>query len=135
MIEADELAELRTTSQSAMPDSCVVARPDYPSATLNTTTGLYDVPDPVSVYEGVCRIRPDTGTPTVTRAGDTPTTVTTYVVTVPDDSGPFEIGDVVSITVSDDPNIANRSFRVTDVPAGSWQIDQRLRCEQLVDRG
>ena len=135
MIEAAELEAMRATSQTAMPDTCTIVRLDYPSATLNTSTGLYEPGAPTTVYAGSCRIRPAGGTNQVSEHGDTPTTVTGYVVTVPHDAGPFAIGDIVSVGASDDPNIADRSFRVTDSPAGSWQIDQRLACEEVTDRG
>lgn len=133
---AEELEALRYTSGLAMPDTCTVKRLDYPgTADLDAETLLYTPSTPTTVYTGKCRIRPASTRSDAQRRDDTPVTADQYMLTVPYNEGPFAVGDIAQVTVSDDPHITTRSWRVTSVPAGSWQIDQRLVIEEVIDRG
>jgi hypothetical protein len=133
---AEELEGLRYTSGLAMPDTCTVKRLAYPgTAELDAETLLYTPTTPTTVYAGACRIRPVSTRDGIQRRDDTPISSDQYLLTVPHDEGPFAVGDIAQVTVSDDPHITSRSWRITSVPAGSWQIDQRLVVEEVIDRG
>jgi len=135
VIEAAELAELRATSVTAMPDTVTVTRLAWPSAVLDEDTGLYEPDEGDEIYSGAARIRPAGAVADTPVHGDALVTVTRWVATLPHDAGAFAIGDVLVVTDSADPHIATRSFRIVDIPGGSWSIDQRLTCEEVTDRG
>jgi hypothetical protein len=134
MLAEDELAAMRATSRSAMPDRGTVVRIDWPDAELDAETGQYDLGEPDVIYAGAMRLRRTDETTNPKTTGDGISSVMRFSCTVPHDAGPFVIGDVVQVASSADPYITDRSFRVVAAPPGSWQVDQRLVVEEVVDR-
>ena len=55
-IEA-ELPQLRAEAEAMMAATCIITKDGVGEPTFNTTTGQYDDPDRVTVYEGKCRIQ------------------------------------------------------------------------------
>lgn len=130
---ARELPYLQREAVSLMVDACSITRLD-PDAewTEDPDTGLDVPPEPVDVYEGACKVQtwepyeqsPEVGGQTYVRQR--------YFVHVPVSAGPFEVGDVVSITSSRNlPSTLNRKFRIAGLHEKTWQTAQRL----VVDEG
>ena len=81
------------------------------------------------VYSGPARLRTPSGVEREVLFGESQVTSTRFAVTIPHDSPQILIDDVVAITASDDPHIANRSFRVVLVPSASYLIYRELGVE------
>ena len=119
-------------AEQEMADECTITRTD-PDAPWVPGPDGYDVPpQPATVYEGRCKVAtyepyeatPDVGGKTVVQQR--------YSVHVPVSAGPFEVGDVVTITASAQlPATTGRTFRVAGLHEKTWQTAQRL----LVDEG
>lgn len=52
-----ELPSLRREAEAMMTATCLITKDGAGEPTFNTTTGQYDEPDRVTVYEGPCRIQ------------------------------------------------------------------------------
>jgi len=130
MLTDAELAGMRATSTAALPDTCAVTRPAE-DGTLDPITGEWVPNPPTTVYAGACRGRPPTTTELEILFGGTQSTVQRLVVTFPHDIAPVLIDDTVKITVSSDPQLLTRAWRVVAVNTGSWHIDRRVACEVI----
>lgn len=128
MLTDAELAGLRSTSESALPDTCTINRPAT-GGTLNTATGQWTPSSATEIYDGACRIRPVTSADQSVVFGDEQITRQRYVGTFPHDITRLRIDDVVTVTDSSDPDIDQRTFRVVVVSSGSFHIDRRAGLE------
>lgn len=130
MLTAGELAGMRETSQSAMPDVVRVTRPSTGS-TFDPVTLIESPGVPVTVYEGRGRVRMPTPTEMERVFGDTEVTVLRLVVKLPADVVGVNRDDRVQVVSGTDPDVAGRSFRVTVVASGSNWIDRTLGVEEV----
>lgn len=128
MLNASEIAGMRETSASALPDTCVIARA-VGEPELDETTGDADPPAPVTIYTGPCRVRPRDTQAQDVEIGNLHDTTADYVATLPHDAAGIEVDDFLTVTVSIDSDMVGRSFRITHVGWSSWQIDRRLTLE------
>lgn len=131
MISPADLTAMRSTSTAALPDTCMVKRPDADmSGSLNTSTGVFTPSAGTTVYTGACRIRPAAGlTEVVAIFGDDQITQGRYVGTFPWDTPELAVGDLVSVTAASDAYIDEVVFRVVRIGGGSWLIDRRVGLE------
>jgi hypothetical protein len=128
MITADQLASMRATVSSALPDTCTIG--PRGTRTFNPTTGTYSDVAGTPVYSGPCRIRPHPGIgDIVVQAGEEPVTLNTYDLTLPWDATGVEVDHIWTGVTSSDPDLVGRQMRVTDVRAGSWQLGRRVVLE------
>jgi hypothetical protein len=112
-----------------MPDTVTVSRPTTSGGAVDPA-GTFVPATATAIYSGAARLRPAASTREATSIfGDGVITETRYVLTVPYDTPVVLVGDVVTVSASDDPSIDLRAFRVTRRPAGSWLIDRRLGVE------
>lgn len=131
MLSTSELAAMRDTSMSAMPDTVKITRITA-GGTLNPTTGVFTPATSTAVYEGVGRVRAPTQSTEMERIfGDTEMTIQRYVVKLPFDAVGIQRDDRVAVTDSSDTEIVGRSFRVVSVLAGSNHVDRTLGVEEI----
>lgn len=130
MLTAAELTSMRSTSVSALPDTCIITRAGQRGA-LNTVTGAYPPGPRATIYTGACRVRPVDGQETNTEVGDLHETLGRYVATLPADATGIEVDDRFEVTGSDDVALAGRKLRVLHVGLSAFQIDRRLIVQDL----
>ena len=120
---------MRSTSEAAQPDQCVISRPGV-GGTTDPVTLVY-TPNPATVvYTGGLRLRAPTAEEFEKVFGETQVTETRYIATLPATGPVLLIGDTIAVTTSSDPRItAEVRFRITRVPLGSWLIDRRVGVE------
>lgn len=138
MLTADEIAGMRDTSASALPDTCTITRPGG-EPTLNETTLDLDPAAPDTIYTGVCRVRPRGTDEQDSQVGDLHETLGDYVATLPalrthdgvtaGDPNDVRVDDYLTVTTSTDPSMVARHFQVRHVGWSTWQIDRRLGIE------
>lgn len=138
MLTPAEIAGMRDTSASALPDTCEVTRPSG-EPTLNETTGDLEPAGTETVYVGACRVRPRGSQEQDVQVGDLHETLGDYVGTLPalatddrvttGDPNDVRLNDTLVVTVGIDSAIVGRSFTIVHNPMGSWQLDRRLGLE------
>jgi len=129
----EELAGMRATSETAMPDTIAVVRPASPSdGILDPLTGVWVPADATAVFSGMGRVRAASGIEELRAVfGDEQSTTLRYILTLPASADAIEVGDRVAVLSGSDGQIGTRAFRVTRVPVASWQIDRRLGVEVI----
>lgn len=138
MLTASEIAGMRDTSASALPDTCTITRPGG-EPTLDEVTLDLDPAPAETIYTGVCRVRPRANEEQDTQVGDLHETLGPYVATLPalathdgvtaGDPDDVRVDDYLSVLTSSDGSMVGRHFQVRHVGWGSWQIDRRLGIE------
>lgn len=127
MINSAELAAMRETSESAMPDTCTITRAG--AADIDPVTGVYSG-TPSTVFSGACRVRQYSNSQdAVVMVGDLDETLARYVLTVPASATGVAIDDVVTVSSTNDSDLDGRSFYVSHIPRQSWLTDRRLIIE------
>lgn len=138
MLNAYEIAQMRVTSTTALPDLCVIERaagePVLNPITLESTSG-----EPESIYEGTCRVRPRGSQEQDEEVGELHETTGPYVATLPalasatgvasGDPNDVLVDDFLTVVTSTDASMVGRSFRIVHVGWSSWQLDRRLGLE------
>jgi len=116
-----------------MVDTCTITRPDPDAPWVeNPETGYEEPPPGDEVYAGRCKVTSFQPYESDREAGGATVTTQRYFVHVPVTAGPFEIGDLVTITSgANEPTTIGRKFRVAGLHEKTWQTAQRL----LVDEG
>jgi hypothetical protein len=130
MLTAGELAGMRETSQQAMPDVVRVSRPAAGS-TFDPVTLIETPAAPQTIYQGAGRVRMPTPTEMERVFGDTEVTLLRLIVKVPADVTGVSRDDRVQVLSGTDPDVAQRSFRVTVVSTGSNWVDRTLGVEEV----
>lgn len=116
---------MRTTSTSALPDTCTITRPSA-TRTLNTTT-MATTPGPATpVYSGACRIRPVDGQENDTEVASLLEVLGRYVVTLHYSADGIEVGDEWTGVTCTDGDLVDRTLWVKHVGIGSNLIDRRI---------
>lgn len=138
MLTASEIAGMRETSASALPDTCTVTRPGG-EPTLDANTLDLDPAAPVTVYAGVCRVRPRANEEQDSQVGDLHETLGPYVGTLPalrthdgvtaGNPNDVRVDDYLTVTASSDPSMVGRHFQVRHIGWSSFQIDRRIGLE------
>lgn len=113
----------RAKALETMIDQCVIVRPAERSAMVTNPTTLLAVPaSPVTVYEGVCRVKKPSTEQLVQLFGDTQVSVQRRVLRVPHDAPEVRIDDVFTATSSGDDEILRQNMRIAAVVAGSMNF-------------
>lgn len=115
------LHRFRNRQAEQFSDACTVQRPvGEPEFDTDTETYTQDV---VSVYVGVCKLRP------VAIRGDDEANAGETLVATPDSECKFPVdtdiqrGDILTITASlYDAGMVGKTFTVGRVPSDAWQI-------------
>jgi len=113
------------TVRGQMTAACRVTRPSPTPTGWDDEAGRSIYPEPMLIYEGMCRAQRQVDGEQVTVA-DRTTTVTRVVVTVPFDAATFAVNDVVEMTkCHDDVDLVGLRLKVRDIRHASiaWQRD------------
>lgn len=138
MLTQAEIDGMHLTSASALPDTCTITRPSG-EPTLDTVTLDLDPAGSVTVYAGICRVRPRESEEQDSQVGDLHETLSPYVGTLPavashegvtaGDPNDVLVDDYLTVVTSTDPAMVGRSFQIRHLGLSSWQIDRRLGLE------
>jgi hypothetical protein len=142
MLTDDEVAGMRATSASALPDTCTVTRP-VEEFTLDETSLVSEPGESETVYAGPCRVRPRGAQEQDDEVGDLHETLSPYIATLPasvavavavdpasgGDPAGVAVDDYLTVTTSTDDEMVGRSFQIRTVSRGSWKLDRRLGIE------
>lgn len=113
-----------------MTDTGMITRPGDGEAELDPETGALTPPDPETVQdEGPCRVRMPTTIEMNRLFGEEDVSITRYVAVFPWDSSVAQIGDLVTITESDDPSLLGAPFRVVLIPRMTHLMYRAYGCE------
>lgn len=112
-----------------MIDKCTVHRPG--TKITDPTTGKVSRPmEPI--YDGRCEFQQTVAQSTEAEAGEHQFTVQDIMWKTPVAAGPFQIGDVVKVTSSaEDPHLAGRQFRVSELFFKTYATAQRSKVEGI----
>jgi len=138
VLTANEIAAMRHTSVTALPDTCTITRTGG-EPTLDPGSLDLDYPTADVIYTGPCRVRTRDAQELNVQVGDLHETLGPYVATLPalaaadgvtaGDPVNVRVDDYLVVTVSVDAAIVSRAFQVRHISWGSWQIDRRLGLE------
>ena len=120
---------LRSQAESLMIDACTVERPGelVTDAEGNVSPALS------LVYEGECKVQKTATQAANPSAGGHQFTLQDSRVDFPVSAGPLAVDDVVTLTASVlDPQLAGRSFRVTELFHKSYATAQRTTVSEVV---
>lgn len=111
------VAVLRSEWAKSMTDSCTIQRTTS-RGPFNETTGSYDSPVTSTIYSGACRFR-TAKTGAEIEFGEEIITEMDMVVELPYTATGIEPDDIVTVTVSADPELSGATMRVLAVAADS----------------
>lgn len=131
MLSRFELEQMRAVSESAMPDELRITRVGAGEPALDPVTGVFAPPPETVIYQGIGRLRPPTPTENERIFADREVTVQRYVAKVPWDVVDAARGDRLAVVSGTDPALAEMSFRVLTVLAGSNLIDRTIGVEVI----
>lgn len=118
------LPELRAQAESMMVDTCRITHPG--ASVWDDETGTYTPGEPVTVYEGKCRLRRPAPAPQSTDAGETEWAVDVLVLSLPI-AGSEDVADgntVTMLTSANDPAMVGLEL---SVQGGHWQTNSTAR--------
>lgn len=119
MLTADQIAAMRACSGSALPDECVVLRPDHsPDGAGGHSTAWG------TAHTGPCRVDPvEMRTPLERALAERPSPVQDWMVTLEHDA---------DVEPEDRIVVGQRTFDVIMVSRRSWMLDTRAQCAEVV---
>ena len=133
MLNPGQLDAARTAQNSLMRATGIVTRPGNGWVYVD---GVEQREPDETVYTGPLRLQRASRTSGFVPAGAESLPVAAYVAAVPWDVTGIAVGDVVTITDSDDPSAAGRRFTITDVELNAFAVTaRRFRCELLNEPG
>jgi len=127
---AEQISFLRLQAESLMVDTARVTRPGG-APTFDPATGLLTPADGTVIFTGPCRLIPPNGMANTPVFGEQQVTESRYVACFKHDTTAPRIGDVVTFTESDDPDVLDRSFRIAAVSASSIVVYKGYPCESV----
>ena len=133
MLNPGQLDAARTAQNSLMRSTGIVTRPGNGWVYVD---GVEQREPDETVYTGPLRLQRTSRTSGLAPAGAETLPVATYVAAVPWDVTGISVGDVVTVTASDDPAADGRRFTITDVELNAFAVTaRRFHCELLTDQG
>lgn len=133
MLTAADRAQMRADHEALMESTGTVTRPGNGWVYVD---GVEQREPDETIYTGPLRLQRATRSSGFTPAGAETLPVASYVGAVPWDVTGVTVGDVVTITASDDPAAAGRRFTITDVEHNPLAVTaRRFHCELLNDQG
>ena len=120
---------LRREAESLMVDTAIVTRSG--ALTLNTSTGVLAPAAATTIYTGLCRLRQPSAEETEILFGDTQETRSRFIACFKYTVTAVAVDDVVTFTVSDDPDVLARSFRILSTPASTFVLYKGYPCEAV----
>lgn len=133
MLTPGQLAAARTAQNSLMRSTGTVTRPGNGWVYVD---GVEQREPDETIYTGPLRLQRASRASGFTPAGAETLPVAAYVAAVPWDVTGITVGDVVTVTASDDPAADGRRFTITDVELNAFAVTaRRFHCELLNDQG
>ena len=133
MLNPGQLDAARTAQNSLMRSTGIVTRPGNGWVYVD---GVEQREPDETVYTGPLRLQRSQRAAGFTPAGAETLPVAAYVAAVPWDVTGITVGDVVTITASDDPAVVGRRFTILDVELNAFAVTaRRFHCELLNDQG
>jgi hypothetical protein len=111
-----------------MDAECIITRPTSTGTTAGD--GTYTPGSRTTIYTGVCRIVAITRPARIAVVGEAQETHRHFQVAVRFDAPAILIDDLVEVTVSVDPLMGGKKFRVLEVTYGSEQWQRNLLCDE-----
>lgn len=134
------LDSARRKLEDLMQDEVIVHRmPRDAERVFNDTTGQYDDPDPVVLYEGRCMFTSMKQEPRAVEQGGTVIDDTVFVLRLPvDDTLPrIRRDDRATITLSENaPSMVGQEFIILDESAGTFSVSRTFHMsmrERVID--
>ena len=116
LLSTDELAAMRSTQDSALPDLAYILRAN----SSPDDTGIYWATWGTAASNKACRLAPSSNQPTVKPLGTEPITTPYWVIT-------FPVG--TDVRVGDRAVISGKNFEVLGVESGfAWNTAVRATC-------
>lgn len=110
-----------------MVDTCTVTRLPADEWVVDPVTGREVPAEPVEVYAGRCKVQSWEPHETAPDVGGATAVLQRFHVHVPVTAGPFEVGDVITITAAgNQPHLVGNEYRVAGRHEKTWQTAQRL---------
>lgn len=107
-------------------DTITITRPAA-AGDWDSSTGLVNQQPPELIWEGPATINPSSGSSGGDAAGQDIHT-TKLDVTIRHHTPDINIGDIVTVTSSDDPHLVDVTLRIDSISSGSGQYGQHLLC-------
>lgn len=128
--DPNDMLEARADVESLMLDTCTAVRP----GTITTDPVSGKVTRPLApVYDGKCRLRQPATQPRETVAGEHEHTVQETRWDTPVGSGPFQVGDIVTMTTAAlDAQLVGRTYKVTGLFNQSGATAQRCKVQEVI---
>lgn len=123
--------DMREAAVTLLLDQGTISRPGTGSGTIDPITGDYTPPAGTTLYSGSCRVRHPTAQEQQVVFGDINTTVSRYTVDLRYDAPLVEVGDVFTLTVTADPELADVPMRVASIVGKSVLIYRQLGLEVI----
>lgn len=122
----------RQIARTLLLDVGTITRPGSGSGTLDPSSNDYTPPASTTIYTGACRVRkPTTGREEQIVFGDINTTITRHIVNLPVEAPIVNLGDVFTLTSTNDPQILNVALRVVAVVSKSVLMYRQLGLELI----
>lgn len=120
----------RFHEKAVLRDRCTITRLGQP--TFDPTTGQYTPSESTVAADLPCHMAPFTGARTLDEVFGGEIVVTrNYSLKLPWDAPEIRREDVVTMTVSEDPGLVGRVFRVDQVDGETHQMSRRVICEAI----
>lgn len=124
------LPEFQRQALTLMADQATITRPGG-TDTFDPNTGVLTPAAGSVVYTGRCRMMQPSAQGVTTQFGEQQVTESKYVACFPADCADAQIGDLITFTESADPDVLDRSFRITAVPASTFVVYKGYPCESV----
>lgn len=120
----------RARHERGMIDACTITRRATARAAYDETTGATTPPAATTVYAGKCLVTRLTSVPREQSKGGELEYIDRAKVSVPHDAGPFQIGDLVTVTAAtNDADLVGQEARVTSIITASLTARRQLHCD------
>jgi hypothetical protein len=128
MIDDVELAELRGEAEEWMGDECRITRPSA-TRTIDAETLVETPAAGTVIYEGRCAVTVSRGAQPAA-PGEEPVMILSTRALLPVAAVGIRPGDQLELTSSQDPDMADRVFRVSEIDRRSRSVHRVLQIEE-----
>jgi hypothetical protein len=133
------LAAGRAAEEARQRDTCRITRPGTGTGPFNPETGQYDPPEPITVYEGPCRIpRRENLTGYTSNAGEASWQVGEFPLSLPVSGSGYVVGEEVKVgntvtylSSSTDSTLVGNVYGITEIGDQSQATARRFRMKRV----
>ena len=120
----------RPTPTGTLTGTCTITHRPAAGGTTGPT-GNYTPPAAVTIYDGPCRIIPVRTDERLRARGGTQQTNRRYQVSIRYDADALTLGDILTITEAQDPQMAGMKLRIIDLRYGTEQWERDLIADEM----